>query len=643
MVPRRVHLLAVATLLIATAIIYGQTLDDEWHFDDLLELNRPGVKEFAPLADLGNYRGIIVLYTWALNYRWFGEDVRGYHLTNLVVHFINSILVYWMVWLLAGLVRSGNAEREGPRKFTAWIAALIFCVHPLGTQAVSYVTQRSTALATAFLLLCTCLYFASCSGERRQRRRVLFYVASLVSFAVGLYSKHVVLTAPVILVLFEWVFTREVKGRIPQRIARMAPFFVLLLFRMSNLGGHARLVRQESTDTVRAISPGPEAVDWTFAAGALIHPADVYLYTQVRVIVRYLRLMLLPTGQNLDYDFPTFHSLWQAPVTGSLVLILAIVAVALILWKRLPLLTFGTLCLFITLGPTSSIVPTADVIFEHRAYPALFGFVLVLASLMIYLQERTDRGGQILGTRGLWIVPLCVVVALGAGSALRNRVWGSEISLWADAAAKSPDKARPHHNLGMALQRAGRIDEAMAEYERVLEIRPEHAIAHNNLGNIYREKGRLADAARVLQRAIRLDPQHIKAKGAHSNLGNVLLELGRYVEAEAAYKKALEINPEGIRTQYNLAKLYEAQGRWDEAIDLHETLVASAPGDLVFLNALGCAYFNSGRLADAERILLDAVERHPNSDLVHYNLGLVNEALGRDGCGRAADLEGTRE
>jgi Flp pilus assembly protein TadD len=586
---RRFHAGVVALLAALTAALYASTLDDEWHFDDRNEIT-PSVRALRPHIDPSHYRGIVTRWSWAIDYRLHGPHPRGYHVTSLVIHFGNASLLYWITWMLASRTRA--------RRVAAMSAAGVFCAHPLATQSVAYLTQRSTSLATLFFLLALggWIAFRSSAGARRWA----WHATSLAALALGLYTKHIALMLPAAIVLFEALFPAP-----RRRLAAIAlvPMLVLVAWRCAEY-------------SPRLVPPAPPAAP----APAIFehHSRAQYALAQPRSIATYLRLFVFPKGQNLDWDLKPPRSLADPGFFGPALLLAALGAAAWALRRRRPLLSFGVGWFFVALVPTSSFVPIGGLLFEHRAYLPMAGLCLALGDVVGLVHDRRPRAAQ--------AVVAGLLLALGAATVRRNAAWDTELSLWTDVVRKSPEKARGHVNLGLAWQNAGRLADAEREYRRALEIHPGHALALNNLGNVLRRTGRVEEAERALRGAIAARP---KFANPRTNLGNLAMDRGDLVAAEALYREALRLAPGSVEARYDLAKALEGQGRRAEAIEEYARLCADYPEDPLFASDLGCALLLDGDASAAERALRRAVEGRPDWEVAWYNLALALEAQGR--------------
>jgi tetratricopeptide (TPR) repeat protein len=289
--------------------------------------------------------------------------------------------------------------------------------------------------------------------------------------------------------------------------------------------------------------------------------------TEFRVVIYYISLLILPhpSRLNVDYDFSISHSLMDPPSTLlCLLLITGLIGLALYRAKKGLLLSFAILWFFGNLVIESSVI-ALDIIFEHRTYlPSIF-VCLVGVSLI----------SQHLKLKGLSIGILCaVVIIFSVWTYERNGVWRDDLTLWADCAKKSPNKARPHNNLGVALWQRGKNEEAMKHYSKALHINPNYIDAHNNLGIILRRQVRLEEAAKHFSAVLRIDPDY---REAHNNLGNTFAGLGRFDNAINHYKEALHIDPHDAIAHYNLGNALGNQNKFKEARTHYEAALQIRP------------------------------------------------------------------
>lgn len=412
----------VLILITIGTLSYSNTFSASFHFDDYRRIvSNSHIKDFSTFGQQWGSRYVGYL-TFALNYRFGDLNVVGYHLVNLIIHVGNSFLVYLLVRsCLATLGAQAATTTQGSAR-DRWIALLcaaLFIAHPIQTGAVTYIIQRFTILATFFYLLSVVCYL-----QWRLRKASAWYGGALVAALLAMQTKEISFTLPFVLLIFEWACFPPATWK---RWITLGPFFLFLPIIPLSLSGP---LGQETTDFARETSELSRMS---------------YFMTQLPVIVTYLRLLVWPVGQNVDYDYPVYHSFFEFAVIGSLIVLLAFFAISILLLRshsRFRLAGLGILWFFVTLSVESSLIPIRDVIFEHRVYLPSVGLFLAMTLVGAQLLESQQRLAMGLGA--------AVVVVLALATYQRNNVWQDDRSLWSDVVAKSPMKARGHNGLGHA-------------------------------------------------------------------------------------------------------------------------------------------------------------------------------------------------
>jgi len=451
-VRRPTTLIWLVLLFIAGTLAYLNSLNAPFVFDDGLSIERnPGVR-------LGNYYSgswlwprSLLFITFSLNHRFGGMDVRGYHMVNLLLHLLAGILVFFLA--------RRTFTRIGFSLFSpdwaAGLSAAFFVLHPVQTESVTYISSRSELLSTLFYASALVVF----SYWPEEKIGFLSALTIAVLFALGLGAKETIISLPLSLLLYDFIFIARGNARVLLKHWRFYAVFISL-----GLVGSVYLLRQ----WLQFFQPDPQ----------LLSPLQ-YLLTQTRVIVRYIRILFIPISLNLDYDFRPSTTFIDAEVILCSVILAALIVMGLY-WRRLyPILAFGILWFFVTLAPTSSVVPIQDVIFEHRLYLPLVGVCLMFP----VLSRRKSVACVILGL-------------LLIGTVFRNYTWADEIRLYNDIVEKSPMKARAYNALTLAYMKRGQITQA--ETTAKLGIANVSGTGRYDLyavlGNIYLQSGRYDDA-----------------------------------------------------------------------------------------------------------------------------------------------------
>jgi len=536
-----------------------------------------------------NKNRFVCFFTFALNYSLGGLNVTGYHLLNLAIHIVNALLVYALIRLTFRTPFFRECANPSKGTLLAFVVALLFVCHPLQTQAVTYIYQRLASLGTLFYLLSVVLYVQArlrlgtsgasggtdaegSTGEAKPGRiwTVLLLAGSLLSAVLAMKTKEFSVTLPFIVLLFEFSFFR---GEWRRRTLYLLPVLVTIpIVPMSIF--------------FQGFSAAPEGAGLSPAAGSSSHLLSIvneqfrvettlprwdYLLTQFRVIVTYLRLLILPTNQNLDYDYPVYSNFFTSPVLLSLLLLTALFVISVYCYWRtrqtsprpmaaeFRLIGFGILWFFMTLSVTSSIIPIADVIYEHRLYLPLVGAAAAVAATFALIFKRISMNfGFAIPT----LLTALVVCGFGVATFQRNLVWENKITLWRDVAAKSPVKVRPYNNLGAALNEEGRFPEAISVLSRAIEIKPDHPEAWYNLGRTYVITGRYPKAIPLLEKAIRLKSDYVDA---YINLAAALNRERRFDETIALLESQLSRWRERAELRFNLGVAYAYTGNMSAA------------------------------------------------------------------------------
>lgn len=547
-------------ILLLGLVVYSNTIGAPFSFDDYYYVvKNPAVKNFRyfsepALMEQGISKGVlnqnfrsrrVAEFSFAVNYWLAGPRVEVYHAFNIILHLANAFLVYWLVHLTlrTPLFANGGGLPPGQIKNAALLVALFFVAHPVQTGAVTYICQRFTSMATMFYLLALNLFIvwrmdfegAGVGDEPADGGRLwrpMVYGLSLLSTLLAMFTKEIAFTLPLMMVLYDGMF---LGWSLKMRPWPFLPFLAsLLLIPSTILSGGAKY-----EDVTRLTTSFTET--W---AG---NPAFTYLLTQFRVIVTYLRLLILPLHQNLDYDYPRYTDFFQGPVLGSFIFLCLLLGLAIYLyrcsarqpgagggWQRL--ISFGICWFFLALAVESTIVPLKDLIFEHRLYLPSVGFFLAILGGVGFARARFVRA------RGAWVSILLVVllIAMSVAAYTRNSLWADPVALWEDTVRKSPDKFRPHSNLAREYAAYGRLPEAEREYLRALQIDERRPLDHLVLGTIYLGTGRIEKAFESLERAARLDPSN---PDIYYFLGLVLTEKGDTKAADLAFQKSQKLDP----------------------------------------------------------------------------------------------------
>ena len=575
-----VHCFLIALVAL---LAYSNTFQSpfQWDEEDFIVQN-PVVRDLEYFASPSKAKGIDPDYeiflrtryvgylTFALNYQIHGFDVLGYHIVNVTLHILNAVLVYLLVQLTFKTPFLKEAPLRNHSSQVALFSALLFVSHPVQTEAVTYIFQRHASFVTLFYvgsLVCYALWRLKGEGKEASKwERLSVYGLSLLSCVLAMKTKENAFTLPIVLLLYECFFF---KGSITSRVIPLVPFLLtLVIVPFTLLGGE---------------KPLGQMMDRILDPSSLLTKGvakETYLLTQFRVMVTYLRLLLIPANQNLDYDYPIFSNLLTPEVLVSLLLHLALLGMAIYLFLKSKstlrdwrVISFGILWFYVTLSVESSIIPLKMIICEYRIYLPSSGFFVAVVSL-IFLGVARFEGPSGRVKRYVVVFLACVVGLFTVLTFARNSLWTDRVRLWEDTARKSPANARSRYNFGLALARQGRFDEATKEFQTTLNLNPQEAKAHLNLGLIYDRQNRPEEALRELQLALELEPNNARIL---YNLGVTLARWGRTEEAKKAFENTIKLNPYDASAHNNLGVLLVQEGQMREAAKEFEAALQLDP------------------------------------------------------------------
>jgi tetratricopeptide (TPR) repeat protein len=550
--------LAPALLVLAAAATYGNALTGPFVFDDVGSIvENPHVRSLWPLSEAltappqATVAGRpMVSLSLALNYALGGLDVRGYHLANLAIHALCALLLYGVVRrTLSGSGLAIGAHAGGP----ALACALLWVVHPLCSETVNYTVQRTESIMALFYL--ATLYAAARAAA--SDRRLAWSVVAVVACAAGMASKEVMVTAPVAVVLYDVAYR---PGSLRQLVRKRWGLYAGLAATWGILAA------------IMATGPRSKTVGLALGVSALD-----YARNQAVLIVDYFRTAVWPHPLVFDYGYA--RPLPDGTVGPFALLVLALAAVAVVLFLRRPALGYPAVWVFLILAPTSSFVPiVSEVGAERRMYLPLAGLIVLGVVLGHTLLGRLGSRRALTHARAVRRIGMAAVLLVAAALAWithgRNADYRSAETLWRTAVAARPQNPRAHNNLGQAIHLRGRPGEAIVHYRRALELDDLYSQAHFNHGVALADLGRADEALESYRRALELNPELARA---HHNLGAELANRGALREALPHFREAVRHAPEWAPARHKLGRALGLIGETVQALEALEEAVRLDP------------------------------------------------------------------
>jgi tetratricopeptide (TPR) repeat protein len=520
----------------------------------------------------------LLLSSFALNHAISGYKVWSYHLVGLLLH-IGCI--FWVYAIGRRLLENDTA---------AMAAALIFGLHPINSEALNYISSRSEILAAFFFLLAFYAYV-------ERSRAVLIF-----AYGAGLLSKSIVITLPLLMLCYALYDKRGWR--------REAVDFGVL--------GGITLVY------LAMLRP----FLYKAAISAPVRGYDEQIWTQVKGLVFYLKLLIEPIGLNLDHQFLISASLVEGIVAAAILLLGSLFSLSLWSWPRRPLPLFLLAWFLISLAPTF-IIPLNVLVNEHRLYLASCAFALGAGALL----KEGIRSWPKAQTNG---VIFAMILLLGGLSIERNKVWASSYSLWQDAALKAPMMARPWIFLAETHQQDGHIPQATKAFEEVLRRDPYYTAGYTTLAELYLDQGRIEAADSLCQNGVTRAPSALlwsryaevyryKAQQAVSQEAYAL----SMEQSAKAYRRGLELDSLDAAIHNNLGNTYQVLGQYEKALKHHQKALILAPNDARTHVNLGNLWLASEALEKAQTFYLQAIALDAEYAGAWLSLGSVYQRQGR--------------
>ncbi len=612
----------VALLAYANSFSGAFLFDDQHHIAEDLRIHH--LWPISPLL-FGTQRPLVDV-SLALNYAAGGLNPWGYHLVNFLIHWLAGVTLFGV---LRRTFRTDRLQARYGQEATglALAIALLWLVHPLQTQSVTYIIQRGESLMGLCYLLTLYAVIRSTTAPHPRR----WSSVALAACALGMASKPVMVTAPVLVAVYDRIFLasswRMVWHRHRWLLVGLAGTWGLLAWLL--IQSHT-VVSGSAGLTLANSSPA------------------TYAMTQPGVLLHYLRLAVWPQPLVLDYHWPLATSFES--ILPSLVVIIVLCLTTGWALRRHPAAGFLGVWLFGILLPSSSVIPLSDPAFEYRMYLPLAAPITAVVLISSHgLSRWLDADHR------RWIAVASVIstaLLLASLTIHRNADYQSEQLMWEDTIAKRPKNPRAHVNLGHLLFQDGRLADAVVQLRQALKLDPADPDVHYNLGAVLSRQGHTSEAVAHYLESIRLNPSYVQA---HYNLGNILLEQGRFTEAVAQYEEVLREDPTFVRAYDNLGNALVRQGdvaaaiaRYREAIRLQpemaeahygvaaalvrqgrDDLAAAEYAQAIQLNPrlaparaeLGALFARQNRVADAMAQYQAAIQLQPENADTHYNVG----------------------
>jgi tetratricopeptide (TPR) repeat protein len=597
--------LAAAALLCGALIAtYAAALRVPFIFDDGISITRnPSIERLWPLVGDEQHPGPLnppaehptagrplVNLTLALNYQLGGLNPLGYHIFNLIVHAL-SVLLLWRIVSDALRLEYFAGRFDRSAELLGFLAALLWAVHPLNTESVIYTTQRTELMVGFF-------YLATLYGSLRywSSGRTTWLIVATAACMSGMACKEVMATAPLAVLLFEYTFIAGTFRKTLQRSWRLYAgltlgWIVLLGLNMNApRGGTAGFSLEDS-------------------------PMLSWWLTQAKVFLIYLKLAVWPWPLTIHYEFPLLTAAQAWPYV--LITTLIVLGTLLLLWRRSAVGFVGAWVMLI-LAPTSIVPLLYEVAAERRMYLPLAALCTLFIVGGCWLAQRARLARWASGaTAGAGLIAAMICVSL---SIHRLELYRDPIALWRDAIALEPQNYFAYNNLGVLLEQSGQTQQAIEQFQHVLQLRPDDPEANSNLGNILGKSGQSQQAIAFGQRALKQEPNSAEV---HYNLAVQLSAAGQPMQAIAEYQKALQLKPDFAPAWNNLGLELYNLGQGGPAIECYQRALQFKEDYPDAHNNLANAIGAAGQVPQAIEHYQRALQLRPDYAEAHNNLGFA--------------------
>ena len=607
-ITRLANLLFPCFLIITIGIIcYSGSFDASFTFDDIPSIiNNESIKDLWDLKTIleANETRFLAFFSFAVNYHIHGLNLFGYHLVNLIIHILTALTLYWLVRVLFLTPEMKETPISQHAESIALVVSLVFVSHPVETQAVTYIVQRMTSMVALFYLLSLVLYIkARIHYDERNSRHIPFYVGSITAALLAMFTKEISVTLPLCIIVCEYFFFSPSLKKIGRKLSYLWPMlFTLPVVPLTYILTKKEMMERVGLATMMVETDSISRLD--------------YLLTQFNVISTYIRLLFLPIHQSIDYDYPLADHFFEPATFASFLLLLFIFVLALLVFKKFRLVSFGIIWFYLALMVESSVIPIRDVIFEHRLYLPSVGIFLSSTVLLFHLLGHR---------RKILFALFAVVISLASVATInRNIVWKRQVLLWHDVVKKAPQKSRGYLNRGVGYSDLNKSELALRDYNLAVSMNKNDPIPYFNRGLIYMDKGEYESAVSEFNTALRLQPNMAKA---YANRGLTYMAWEKYDEAYKDFYTAVRLKPQNPAYLNAIGIACHKLKRYDLARVAFTKTIALYPDFATpFLNR-GKTLRAMGRFKAAIKDFDRAVELALEIPEIYYQRGLTHVAL----------------
>ncbi|MBM4053645.1 MAG: tetratricopeptide repeat protein [Planctomycetes bacterium] len=602
---RTAFIYIIPILLFLSFSVYLNTLLNTFVFDDSYTVSENYFirdwknisylfthKYFVAFGEI-SYRPVVTLSYFA-DYLLWHMNPMGYHLTNVIFHTLNSILMFFLI------------RQISQNTVASFTGALIFICHPLLSEAVNAISYREDLFVVTFSIAAFIFFIKTFT----HRKYYYYSPLSLLSYLFALFSKEMAITLPFLLALADYLLLNTLfkTGKL-----KTNTHYLILKKRLPLYGGYI-FISIFYLFTRFLWFRNPVSYDNLNQLGNSLSQ----FLSMTTVLASYIKLLFFPMNLNADYVVPVIRSFAELPfiLSSFLIITLSIVIYRLRVYSKI--LLFAILWFFLALLPVINIIPIGNIMAERYLYFPMIGFCFLGGILL----SRISTSHQHPSLSNVFLrISLIVIILTGFSWQVKSRAndWKDHYSFWSGIISREPNSYRAHNSLSVLLLAKGKVDEALSAVQTALSVNPSYPESHNNLGHLYLRKGKYDMAIEEFDKALHGDPVLISA---HYNKGIAYSNRDMYENAEKEFIWCIENGGKNPSTLYLLGSLYMKQDKHDEAIEIFRYLLSENPENPDLHKNLGVLYSKKGQQKDAIDEYNAALHYNPEDTGLHHNLGI---------------------
>lgn len=591
-IQNRYGLVIGVSLIIITFSLYYQVKNFDFiNFDDEdYVVQNPYVKkgitgESVKWAFTAFYAGNWHPLTWLshmIDCELFGLDAGKHHLTNVVFHILNTLLLFIVLKKFTGAI------------WQSGFVAMLFAIHPLHVESVAWISERKDVLSTFFFLLALWSYLSYV-----RRHQFLHYLFTMGWFLCGLMSKPMLVTFPFVLLLLDYYPLRRFhhfKTDALKLVIEKIPFMVVCV-----ISSGITILAQRKGGAVSSFE---------------LHPLGLRLQNAIHSYVQYIKKTVVPIDLTIYYPYPAFYSLIE--IIGAILFLFSITVLAILLNQKYPWFLMGWLWYVGTLVPVIGIVQVGSQAMADRySYIPLIGIFIIIAGVGNELYKTGKIHAKPIG-----ILCFFIILYFCSLTYIQIQFWENSIRLFRHALEVNPNNGIAHNNLGAALGAQGKISEAIYHFSESVRITPDNKEAWQNLGFAMELQGKIPEAIQYYKKALAISSD---LKKAHINLGKILAHQGSTDEAKVHFQQALRLDPDNPEVHHELGLIFANQQQPVVAIHHFQTALQFQPDNVQFKNNLAVAMISVGNVDGAIKLFQEILDHDPDNELAKQNLKMALE------------------